>query len=60
MRQRKIHCNIFHLLHSSLQDAMDILINRIQSMYKSRAQLNMQNENNQNQYLIDGHTLINL
>lgn len=29
-------------------------------MYKSRTQLNLQNENNQNQYLIDGQTLINL
>lgn len=36
------------------------LITKRQLKYKWRAQLNLQNENNQNQYLIDGQTLINL
>lgn len=36
------------------------LITKSQLKYKLRAQLILQNENIQNQYLIDGQTLINL
>lgn len=36
------------------------LITKTQLKYKSNSQLNLLNENNQNQYLIDGQTLINL
>lgn len=50
----------FNKTRSSQPLSMDLLINKTQLKYKSRVRLHMQNENNQNQYLIDGQTLINL